>query len=164
MRHALFNRGLKGVVAGVDVRNVALNRGGKGIGFEFAAAADKCGAIGEPDACLARCGNRAQTTTGNSRWDRGIVVLGFENVKGAGADVADTEQDVRGQLALDRQVPFISCGDMIIAAGVVAHRDLVERGNIGKVRGRRERIRKGRVAGRLCSAAIKSSLGRRLLA
>src|SRR6266849_9813981 len=54
--------------------------------------------------------------------------------------------------------------DFVIAAGVVADSDLVERWNISKVRGRGEWTRELRVAGRLRSAAIKGSLSRRLLA
>ena len=83
-------------------------------------------------------------------------------MKSAGADVADTEQDVGRQLALDRQVPFISCGDMIVATGVIAHGDLVERGNIGKVCGRRERARKFGIVRRLPAIAVQGGLRRSL--
>src|SRR5882762_543859 len=158
------------MVAGVDVGNVRLNRGRKGVGFEFPATADKYSAIRETGTCFASRGNGPVTTTGNSRWvsrivwDRGIVVLRFEDVESARADVASPEQYVGRQLALHREVPFVSGWNMIVAAGVVAHSNLVERRNVREIGGSRERVREFGIVRGLPAIAAQSRLRRSLRA
>src|SRR6267154_641058 len=157
------------MIVGVDVRNVGLHGRRKSVGLERCAAGvwvamagcnSTSGRLADREVCktdvglaIARdCGRRV--STGNTS----VVILSFENVKAARTDVTHAEQNVGRQLAFDREVPLINGGNLVIAAGVVADSDLVERGNIGKVGGRGEWIRELRITGGLRSAAIKSRL------
>ena len=83
-------------------------------------------------------------------------------MEAAGADVGYTEQNVSGQLTLDREIPLISSGNMIVAAGVVGHSNLIEGRIVREVRRRRERAREGWIGTGLRARAVQSRLGRSL--
>src|SRR5438445_11779497 len=129
------------MVAGVDVRNVGLNRGRKGVGLEQCAAGvgvavagchGAPGRLADGEVCKADVGLAIARYSGRGvvTGDASVVVLRSENVKSAGADVADMGRDVRRQLAIYRQVRFVSAGAMLATTSIIGRGALVERGEV----------------------------------
>src|SRR5437016_490459 len=162
------------MVAGVDVRNVGLNRGRKGVGLELCAAGVGVavagghrapGGLADREVCKADVGLAVAISRdcGVTR-STGVVILRFQNVEASGANVGHAYEKARGQLTLRGKVPFIGRGNVIVAAGVVAHSNLVERWNVGEVCGSRERAREFGIVRRLPAIAMQGGLRRRLRA
>src|SRR5258708_7415960 len=120
----------------------------EGVGFELAAAAREHKTVGQTRARLASGGAAG----------RDIVELRFQQVEAARANVGSADQNVRRQLALKSEVPPINRRNVVRAARIVGHGDLVERRIVRKVRWRREWIGEGRIGSSRAAVTIQCRL------
>src|SRR5580700_5153126 len=169
MGHALFDRGLQRVVVRIDVVDISLNSGGKSVGLELCAAevgvaltgCDRApGGFADREVCEADIGLAVASYVGcwSVARNASIVILGFENVEGSRPDVRRAQEKACRQLTLDGQIPFIDRREMVHAARIVRHGNLVERRIVCEVRGRWERARKLWIGTKLCAGAVQRRL------
>src|SRR5579864_8541090 len=172
MRHALFDGGLQRVIVRIYIVDIGLNGGGKRVGLKECAAgvgvamarSDRAsGGFTNRKVCKADVGFPVARNEGSgvSTRNSSIVVLGFQDVERSRTNISRAHEKTRGQLALQGQVPLIDCRNVINAARVVRHGNLIERRNVGKVGGRRKWTRKFWIRSELRARAVQSRLRRR---